>query len=281
MVKYFFLVLISICCLQFNLSVSASDRHQRIVSTHLCTDQFALLLADHNSIVSLSYFSHDADMSVLADLATRFPVNHGLAEEIVQLNPDLILTVKFGSPQVYILRRLGYEVVEIPIATSVQDIRENVMRFANAIGKSQRGERLIENFDKRLQAVPVGHYETKPLLAIFRPNGFTSGKGTLISQVIEYAGFRNLASELGYASATRLPLELLIMNRPDLLLINNESESPALAHELPNHPAIQSTLGSVPKLNVPGKFWNCGTTFVADAFDMLVNIRKQILEQHN
>jgi iron complex transport system substrate-binding protein len=76
------------------LAVSAGDaqaRPQRIVSTNVCADQLVLLLANPAHIVSVSSLATDSQISNLADKARGYRVNHARAEEIIQLQPDLII----------------------------------------------------------------------------------------------------------------------------------------------------------------------------------------------
>jgi iron complex transport system ATP-binding protein len=89
----------------------AADRHEpprRIVSMNVCTDQFVMLLAERERIQSVSWLARNPEVSTTADDAAAIPVNHGLAEEILPLRPDLVVAGTFTTrPTVYLLRRLG------------------------------------------------------------------------------------------------------------------------------------------------------------------------------
>lgn len=257
----------------------AQDSPKRIVSTHLCTDQYLLLLADRDRIVSLSAYSTNSDLSVLSEEAKRFPLNQGNAEEIVLFRPDLILTIQFGNPHVAILRKLGYRVVEIPLALSIDDIRTNILKISKVIGFRNRGEEMLKNFDNRLNVHREKSSEIQPVVAIYRANGYTSGDQTLISEILESASLRNLASELGIKHTRHLPLETLVTQRPDGLIINSETKRRSLAYELPSHPAIQKMFKELPRINLSAKYWTCGTPFVIDALDKLVEFRKEIVQK--
>ena len=161
--------------------VSLSDQEliakpSRIVSTHLCTDQLLLLLSDHDRIASLSFFSHNPDMSAMSETARNFPVNHGFAEEIVALDPDLILTSTFGHSSILLLERLGYQVRTIPVAGSLDDITSNIRLVADAIGESARGNAMATEFADRINTVRQQEVKIRPLLAIYNQNGFTFRK---------------------------------------------------------------------------------------------------------
>ena len=256
---------------------SADQKPERIASTHLCTDQLLLLIADPDRIASLSIFASNPNMSMMAESAQPYPVNHGLAEELVVLNPDLILTSQFGSPNVLLLQRLGYRILNIPVALTIDNIRSNILVIADAIGERDRAENLIREFNRRIELQRVPEHEPHPMIVMYQPNGYTFGDQTLRSQIIEYAGFKNLAIELGMSHTRHLPLEVLITSRLDALMVETDYDHAALAHELPNHPAIQTAFADVPRVDVPGKMWICGTPFITDALEHLVKFRSQII----
>ena len=57
----------------------------------MCVDELVLRLAEPQNIASVTWLSRDPKNSNVAELGARIPVNHGLAEEIIPLNPDLII----------------------------------------------------------------------------------------------------------------------------------------------------------------------------------------------
>ena len=248
-----------------SVDVSLSDqailnKPKRIVSTHLCTDQLLLLLSDHDRIASLSFFSLDPGMSAMSEVAKNFPINHGFAEEIVAIDPDLILTSTFGHSSILLLKRLGYKVSTIPVASNLDDIASNIHLVAEAIGEQARGNALAKEFRNRIDAVSQQQVEHRPLLAIYNQNGFTFGQEALITRLVEIAGFRNLGAELGLGTAQHLPLEHLLVHQPDVLMLGDRNRSAAMANELPNHPSIRRKYADVPRIEMQSHLWICGTS---------------------
>ena len=93
------------------LGAQTTDAPLRVVSMNLCTDQFALMLAAPEQLISVSYVSADPVTSPLADIASRYPLNHGSAEEIYLMRPDLVLAGPWTDPAALaMLRRLGVTV---------------------------------------------------------------------------------------------------------------------------------------------------------------------------
>jgi iron complex transport system substrate-binding protein len=102
---------------------SLADRPQRIVSIGLCTDQLLLMLADRGQIASLSVWAKDANMSYMIDSVGDIPLNNASIEEVVRLQPDLVLASEFVAwDTVGFLRQLGYPVEQVPVVKSVDEI---------------------------------------------------------------------------------------------------------------------------------------------------------------
>lgn len=251
-----------------------AERPSRIVSMNLCTDQLLMLLADRERIASVSYLAARPDASAMAEQTEGLHLNHGLAEQILPLEPDLVIAGTFTTrPTVFLLRKLGHRVLEMPVASSLDDIRANIRRLAGAIGESARGESLIAAFDDRLAVLSTSSEEKQPLTALYWANSMTSGKGTLAEAITAAAGLRNLAVELGLAGSWQLPLETLLSAGPDALVMGRMRKQPALANETFRHPALQQGFSDRPSLRIENRYWICGTPFVAGAVERLAALR--------
>ena len=248
---------------------AAAERPERIVSMNLCTDQLLMLLVNRARIASVSYLSAEPRSSVLAAQTRGLHLNHGLAEEVLPLRPDLVVAGTFTTrPTVFLLRKLGYPVVDMPAANGLDDIRANIRRLAAAVGETARGDGMIADFDARLAdtAPPPGR---RPLAALYWANGWTSGQGTLASTIVAAAGFRNLGDALGIAGTGQLPLETLLAAAPEVLITGRVYDGPARANEVFRHPALRRAFAGKPIVRVSDRFWVCGTPFVAEAIARL------------
>ena len=247
---------------------------QRIVSMNLCADQLLMLLAERERIASVSFLAAEPRASAMAEQARGLPLNHGLAEQILPLEPDLVIAGAFTTrPTVALLRKLGYRVLDLPVASSLADVRANIRLVAEAIGAPARGEALIAGFDARLAALPPPGEGPRPLAALYWANGLTSGRGTLAAAITQAAGLRNLAVELGLAGTWQLPLETLLSAAPDALVMGRIRPNPALANESFRHPALEQGFAQRPRLRIADRHWVCGTPFVAESIERLAALR--------
>lgn len=238
----------------------------RVVSVNLCTDQLALLIADPGQIVSLSHVARDPVSSAMAAEAAAYPANRGSAEEIHLLAPDIVLAGTFDPPAMLAaLRRLGHRVETFPLEAGFADIRTLVTRMGALLGQPERAARLIAEMDTILAVPPPAG--PRPRAALFYANAYSSGAGTLAHEILEAAGFANIAAERGLTGLGRLSLETLVLADPDLVVIGQDYATPARAQEVLRHPAARALGGG--RAVVADNLWVCGTPLAARAVETL------------
>ncbi|MEM9724795.1 MAG: ABC transporter substrate-binding protein [Pseudomonadota bacterium] len=247
---------------------------QSVVSMNLCTDQLAMLLAAPGQLISVSYLAHKADTSTMAGAAAAYPANHGRAEEIFLLEPDLVVGGVYTSQAtVAMLRRLGYAVETFEPAYSFAAVRANIRRMGALLGRADQAEALVAAFDAELASVEAGE-RAPPRLALYYANSYTSGVGTLADEVVGAAGFANIARELGFEGTLKLPLESLVMAAPDVVVGKDAGRAAAgRAHEHYAHPALRRATDGALMASVADKYWICGGPFTAEAVRLLADER--------
>lgn len=243
---------------------------------HLCTDQLVLALADRAQIASVSYFATDPERSHMVTAARGIPANRGQAEEVIARRPDLVLAgVRSARATVRTLRKLGYRVVDLPLARSFGDIRAQIRQVAALLGKTARGDALIATMDRTLDRAHAGIPHDRPVAAIYQPMGFTSGRGSLEHALLTAAGFDNLADRLGFRLFGHLPLERLVSERPDVVIDwMGHDPDPSLARQGYRHPAFRK--GGWHIVSLPNKYWSCGMWYSADAVAHLAAVRRRL-----
>jgi iron complex transport system substrate-binding protein len=251
----------------------------RVVSMNLCTDQLAILVANDDQLYSVSHLASDAESSVLATDAKRFVANHGLAEEIFMMRPDLVLAGTFtNKASVAMLRRLGFRVEEFAPSTSFAGIKDQIRRMGELLGQQKRAEELVAEFERSLAAVP-SELRSRPLAALYYANGYTAGGGTLAAEVVARAGLENLGTRLGLKGSVRVPLEAIVMATPELVVGGEPAGmSPGLAYQTLNHPALKAVLDGHNLTSLPDKYWVCGGPFTTEAVRLLATASRNMAE---
>lgn len=248
---------------------ASAEAPARVVSMNLCTDQLAMLLASGGQLVSVSYLAGDATVSVLAGEAGAFALNHGQAEEIFLMQPDLVLTSTYTTRATAgILKRLGFRVEEFPPEASFDDIRANVRRMGALLGRQARAEELLGAMDAALADIPARSADA-PTVALYYANQITSGRNTLAGDVVNRAGLVNMGEKLGLDGTQKLSLEQLVMAKPDLIATHTAYPAPALAYDAQVHPAFRAALQGKNPIDIPDKYWICGGPFTVEAVKLL------------
>ena len=250
---------------------------QRIVSTNVCADQLALLLADRARVISVSRMAVEPQISHYADIARTIPVNNARAEEIVELKPDLILgDIYTGKGANRLAATLGVPLHIVGWSTSIADVRTILRDAGKAIGEPERAERVIADMDARIARAHV--VKSRPMTAlVYEPNGITSSTGTLTHDVLTAAGLTNLAPKLMDGSYGTVPLEIVVASAPELLILDDSyTGTSSRAQGILRHPAFKSLAGRTTMFTLPSNLWICPGPWVAEAVERLAAERARL-----
>lgn len=245
---------------------------ERVVSINLCADQYLLALADPGQIAAVSRLARDPGLSYLAAEAAGVPTITGSAEEIVRLEPDLVMTGAFTRRTTTdLLARFGYDVLVVPYAQTIQDVRDGLRMVADALGHREAGSRLIARLDRALAAgLPV--FGRRQSLLHYQARGFVTGSRTLLGELLAASGFHNAASDLGIPSLGRAHLEQVVQIQPDRLLVDGGTRSaPGVGQGIPSHPALDRALPADARLPIPDGLIACGGPATAAALAFLTS----------
>jgi iron complex transport system substrate-binding protein len=261
------------------LAAPAAAGEPRVMSLNVCTDQLVLALAGPERIASLSVLADDAGLSFFREEAAGLPKNGGTAEEVFIARPDVVVTGTYSLHNTtQLLRHLGMAVEEFGYTQTLETIPGDIRRMGAILGRAEAGEAMAARFERDLAAFALPDDAPRPTIVIFGQNGVATGAGTLADSVLSAAGFRNLAAERGYSGLAPYPLELLIADRPDVVLLAAPVEdAPALADQITRHPAIPATGATTARAVVPPGSWSCGGPFTLEAVAALRALRDTVL----
>jgi len=199
----------------------------RVVSLNPCTDAMAAELAAPGQLVAISHFSHDpAASSMDINAAQHFAATGGTVEEVLALDPDLVIAGTFMPPATRrALEDLGIRVETLGIASSIEQSQMQVRRMAGLFGREQAGEALARRIGAAVAASRPGKGEPTISTVLWQPGGIVPGEATLIGELMREAGFSSHSARLGMAQADYLPLETLLTDPPQLLLVAGDSRA--------------------------------------------------------
>jgi len=227
-----------------------------IVSLNPCTDAILADVADPAQILALSHYSRDPrGTSMDLARARRFPVTGGTVEEVLALEPDIVVASDFLPPATRAaLTDLGLRVETVGIASSIAGSEAQVRRIAALAGHPERGEALVARIE---EAVAANTRRGEPVPAVlWQPGGIVPGQGTLVSAMMARAGFTNFSAAHGARQADYLPLETLLANPPRVLLVAGQER-------MQQHRALDALPGMRRESFAPNLLYCGGPTIVA------------------
>lgn len=251
---------------------SAEARPERIVSLNLCADQLLLEMVEPARIGSVTWLARDATQSAMAERARGVPINYGRAEEIVPQRADLVLVGQFTAPAATaMLRRLGLRVETVGHPRDLAGVKAEILRVGLILDEGAKAQAIVATIDRRLSGLPEAA-EPRPVAALLRPNGVTAGPGSLVDDVLRAAGYVNFSASIGRDRLDRLPLEALILGRPDVLVVDQRDfAAPSLAQAMQRAPVLAHVAPK--RVVVPSWSWTCAGSAIAEAVERLAAAR--------
>ena len=248
----------------------------RVASYGLCADQMALMLADRDQIVAVSDQA-TGPLSHYAARAKGLPVTRGSAEEIIASGAQVFLTSDNLNPYTAkALAQTNITVLTMPLANSWADVEDLTRSVARALQQSRRGEAILADMHRRLERLARDKPATLPRVVYYRPDGGGAGRGTFVDIAIEAAGFANLQREIGIDGWRGVPLEKVVLSPPDAFITSYFDTNRRNANFLRRNPVLWGTARLRPTIDVPGKYWNCGTPLLVLAAETMANERKRL-----
>lgn len=259
---------------------AADDPPRRIASFNVCADQLVIALADPDQIVALSPNARDPAISVMTEKASQYPLLGRTAESMVPLKPDLVLVGPWDRPLTQrMLHALGFRIVGIPLVNDVTSGIAQIREIAKLVGHPERGEALIAEIEaarRRLAAAPRPKSSSALLIG---NSGYTVGPDSLAGALLREAGLMPPpGAPAGYGGF--VPLEKLVMLRPDFLVMASIIEKPDGQGTLYlTHPALRALYPPEKRIVLPSRFTLCAGPSLVAAFDYLADVLTKLATQ--
>ena len=250
----------------------------RVASMNVCTDQLLIPLADPQQILGLSRFARDAWQSFWADDARRYPILSGGAEDVLVLNPDIVVASLFDKRSTReLLKAQGLHLAEFSVPRNLDEVKAQIRRMGEIVQHADRAAAEVARLDAAVararQAVTEKRYSVLPLSR----RGWVSGSDSLVSSLLSETGLFNAAGDLGVGSGGYASLEAIVSLKPDFLLVSeagDRAEDDGRAFLL--HPALERFYPPEKRIVIPERLTVCGGVMLADALDVLVRELKRV-----
>ena len=193
-------------------------KHPTIVSLNPCTDAILVEVADPAQLLAISHYSQDprATSMPLAE-ARQFRATGGTVEEVLALDPDVVVASSFLPPATtQAFDRLGIRVETFGIVPDLAENAAQVRRLAALAGHPERGEALLARTDAALAASHRDGPKADALL--WQEGGIVPGEQTLIATLLAHTGFSSHSAARGLVQGSYVPLERVLADPPKVVI---------------------------------------------------------------
>ncbi|VAX35576.1 hypothetical protein MNBD_UNCLBAC01-666 [hydrothermal vent metagenome] len=242
----------------------------RVVSMSLCSDELVLRLVDRENIAAVTKSALIPYISSVTEQAKGMKTIMGTVEEILMLDPDLIIAGEYTDRQkVSLLKQLGFNVKLMGNSKNFDELKNVIREVAQLTEEQSKAEVLIKDMEKRLQRLYI-EKPSKINVVFYWPGGRVAGTETMIHSIMESAGVYNMAEQFGIQYYDVLNLENLVMNNPDLMIMSDyKTEIPTILREILSHPVITKGFPGRKTMHLPSQFLLCGSPANIDAAEIL------------
>ena len=260
-----------VVALAVGLAGPAAARPARVVSLNLCSDILVLLLAERERVASVTWLAADPEESPVAGLARGVPVNHGAAEEVVRLDPDLVVAAPYSArASVALLRALGYPVLELAMEDTIAGVMRALRTLGAALGELERAEAMIADMEARLDALARAAPGAGRATLVYRTGGYTASAPSTVDDLLAVLDLRNIAAEYRATAGVALSVEAVLRARPEVVIVGvYRRGQPSLAAARMAHRALRSSAAWRDTIAVPTPLWACPSPFIVDAGELI------------
>ena len=200
----------------------------RILSAVLASDEILTALVPPERLAGVTYLVDEPGLSDVAKLLPPdLPRIHAEAETMLALRPDLVVLASYTrAATVRLLASAGVPVVRFQWYRSFGDIMDSIGMLAAAVGADANGARLVDDMRRRIANVEGRTQDLpRPRVLYYGAGGYSAGRDTLIDAMITLAGGHNVARDAGLRGQGRLPLEVAVSLRPEVVLVSEWERS--------------------------------------------------------
>lgn len=219
---------------------------RRVASVFLCTDEYVFRLVPRARIAALSVLAGDTHptVSTIAGKVTGITLIRPTGEAVLNVHPDLVVMSKGTNPRLRShLVEAGVQVLDVPWANSLADVRKVTRFLGKALGAPDRAEAMLREMDANLAAARAQAPRNPVSALIYEPNGYTT-VSPVTDAVMRAAGLRDAAKTMRVSRLGRVPVEAVLAAAPKLVILNAAREGgTALADAALSHPALAALKG--------------------------------------
>lgn len=252
---------------------------EKIVSVTLASDEILLdVVEDRDRIAAVTYLADDESISNVVEKSKNIKKIHANIEQIVEINPDLVITAGYlGADFIKLLRSAGLETVVLEDVKDIESIKNNILNIGKIVCEKDNASDIVSKMESDIENIQEKYNtgKNRPEVLFYSAPGFTAGPDSIINSLISMAGGKNAFQPDSYVTSSRISLEYIVTIDPDVIILSNFSPSdPDFEKRFINNPAIlQSTAYKTGNIHtIEGKYIVSASHYVVEALEKLAEI---------
>ncbi len=241
-----------------------------VMSVNQCVDQMLGYLAPQK-LASVTWLSHESRSIAIAPSLLKVPANHAEIEEVLRLQPDLVIGGQYGAPGLKaLILKFGLNWRELPLPTDFTSLYGNWNTLGRWLAAEDVARQIVGRLQSGLQSVQQQLAPLKVRTVLINANGWIAGANNFQDAFLQALGLRNLAAESGIQGWGQISLEQLVHWQPDLIIVpESHYGGQARATQWLEHPVLAHIHGRYPLLKVDAEWLSCGTPELLRAAEMI------------
>ena len=180
-------------------------------------------IMDFNKVTAVYDFYTDPSTSNIAGISSSHKQIGYDPEEVVALDPDIVIASKFTDPEtVAILKDVGIPVLRAELDDSAMGNTSNILLMGYALGQEYEALSLVEEIERRVKVVAtnIPPVEKLRVLSITKwATIFAAGSGSTEGGIIEQVSAINAAADSGISGHQEVSIESIAAINPDVILL--------------------------------------------------------------
>lgn len=215
------------------ITIDAPAENAHMLSLGHAEIMLALLPSDR--LAAAYSFYADPAISNIADLVTDIDQIGSDPEEVVALQPELVIASRYTNPDLIdIIQQAGIPVMRASLENSALGNIPNILLMAYALGAEDQGIRLTQQIQERLHTITSSIQDAgidlsaKPRVLVasrYFEDIWVAGAESTQDGIIDIAGGRNAAEEAGIHSNMQSSIEGIVAMNPEIIIIDQPEES--------------------------------------------------------
>jgi iron complex transport system substrate-binding protein len=195
----------------------------RIHSLSLGHSEILAALVDFDRLTAVYSFFVDEEQSNIAGLSSEALMIGFDPEEVVALEPEVIVASRFtNADTVALMKGVGIPVARTSLENSALGNVPNILLMGYLVGAEEEAIALVDELETRMQFITdvLASDESPRVLSISKWTSiFAAGSGSTEGGIIEQAGGINAAADSGIDGHQQVSIESIAAINPDVIIV--------------------------------------------------------------